>query len=361
MVEHSLTGFGLKPETTYTWELAGIEGEVTTGAVPSELDTLILEITGAPFGFDGVLMYVSCGYFIMVDTDGDVVWAQESAIYDSLPDGMYWSQASHSVLALEDSTMGRGVSSFNEVNVSGEEVLRLEADEDFTLKLTHDVSRWSDYVYLLGEDEADISGFEIFKGTEHLATWQIDAEFADVPNIDTDHINTLSVNEGGEVVMSVYGFHGVISVDGNPDSPTFLQMNWHASGDPGGDVPDLPDPDYVIEDGLNFRRQHNTNMFDGQLWLFDNSSQPTSRGLVFDLDDSTGQLLLDQEYNLDLACSNQGGVLKVDGGALITCANQNKGHLFPTGGADPVYTIKGSCPMEGPLDKGVRVYPVMFE
>ena len=357
--EHSLTGWGLLAETTYTWELAGIEGEVTTGALPEGLADLEVEVTGEPFGLDAVLMYVSCGYFVMLDGQGRVIWAYETDVYDGLPDGMFWSQPDQSVLALRDSTMAPDISVFSEVHVSGEEVLRLEPDEDFTLLLTHDVARWGPYTYLLGERPDDISGFEVFEGHEYLGTYMLDESFPDVDNLRIDHIHGLSVSALGEVTLSVHGFDAVVAVDGDPASPTFLQKLWHASGAPDG-INDLPGPTYVPRGEEGFLKQHNAGLYDGLLWLYDNLGTETSRVVVYSLDDERGRLELEHSWAMDRVCRNQGGALPVEDGALATCANQNLVWLFPADSEEPAWTISATCGA-GFLNGSTRAYPVTIE
>ena len=201
---------------------------------------------------------------------------------------------------------------------------------------------------------------QVFEGHTHLGTYMLDDSFPEVDNLGIDHVNTLSVAADGEVALSVFGFDGVVSVDGDPASPTFLQMNWHASGSPGGDD-DLPDPDYVPEgDERAFFKQHNAGMYDGRLWLYDNLSRDTSRVVVFSLDDERGRLVEESSWAMDRVCRQQGGALPVDGGALATCSNDNLAWLFPEDSDAPVWTISATC---GPgwLQASTRAYPVKVE
>ncbi|MBX2797393.1 MAG: hypothetical protein KTR31_06995 [Myxococcales bacterium] len=358
---HELTGWGLKADTDYGWEVAGASGTVTTGELPQVLQTVQITTSGELFGTDAVMVYVSCGWFIMVDGDGDIVWGAPTDVYDGISDGMMWSQADRSVLAVRGSVMGTGPSALVETDLLGNEALTLEADTHFSLRLTHDVGRWGPYTYLLGE-ASGIGGFEVWEGTTHRGTYLLSDDFDSVDNLGVAHVNGLSVSEEGEVVVSVFAFDGVVVVDGDPDSPTFLDLLWHAAGDPGG-ANDLPDPDYVPAQGTLFQRQHNASLHDGQLWVFDNRSQSDPRALRMSIDESTGTLSEDDSWSVDRACPNQGGAMPIEGGVLATCANTRDVYAFRDGADVADFSLKASCPGQGGFgfNGSTRAYPVTIE
>ena len=357
---HELTGWGLKPLTTYTWSLAGHEGEVQTGPLPWELRDVDLSVSGTLFGMDALLVYVSCGWFLMVDGEGDIVWAEPTDVYDELPDGMAWSQADRSVLAVRDSTMSLDESVFSEIHVSGEEVLRLEPDVHFTRRLTHDVARWGPYTYLLGERDG-IAGFEVWEGTTLIGDYGLEEDFGEVEGLSRDHANGITVTSAGEVVISVLAFDAVVAVDGDPRSPTFLQRTWHASGAPGGPADDLPEADYAPRSGEVFVGQHNASRHGDDLWVFDNFSDGFSRAVRLRMDHEAGLLIDEESWSMLSICPNQGGAIPVEGGVLTTCANAREAKLFRHGEAEPAFALRAACPGAARLEGFTRAFPVQVE
>lgn len=359
--EHSFTGWGLAAETTYTWEMADAGGAIDTGRLPADLRGADIDVSGTLFGTDAVLVNMPCGYFAMVDTDGQIIWAIPTTVYDSISDGMFWSQPDRSVLAVRDSLMSRDSSLVVEHHVSGEELLRLEPG-DFTMGLSHDIGRWGAYTYLLGEIGPAIGGFEVWEGTDFLGMWTLRDAFPDEPLGDA-HVNGLNVSAEGEVLISVHARDGVVAVDGDPASPTFLQMVWHAAGEPGG-RDDLPDPDYVPEGpGDLFVHQHNASRHGDMLWLFDNESQPDSRALRMRMDHERGVLVEDGAWSIGRTCLNQGGAIPIDGGVLITCANSGDVYAVREDAASPDWSFHADCGGGGFgfLEGHTRAYPVTVE
>jgi hypothetical protein len=107
---------------------------------------------------------------------------------------------------------------------------------EFQLNLTHDADSWGGYTYLLGETSAGVGGFEVFDGPTRLGQWLLTDAFA-AGEVGRSHVNGLTVSERGEVVISELTYDAVLAVDGDPASPTFLQLQWHAVGSPGGQRP----------------------------------------------------------------------------------------------------------------------------
>lgn len=354
---HELVVWGLLPDATYDIAAEGAATTVTTGSLPPGLSGLRVDVTGTLFGTDAVLVYVKCGYFVVVDGLGRVVWFLPTEVYDAFTDGMRWSQEDRSVLAVTDSTMTRDTSEFLEVDVTGTERLRLSTS-DFQLKLTHDVARWGDYTYLLGETGGRIGGFEVFQGTTRLGQWLLTDDFSGGGLVNA-HVNGISVSETGEVLISVHGYSDLVAVDGDPASPTFLQLAWHAQGNPNG-FPTLPNPDYVPDDPPLFERQHAAHRFGDELWLFDNESQRDARALRALLDPVTGTMTELDSWSMGRQCPNQGGSLPISGGVLATCANSDEVAAFRDATSAPDWTMHASCGSGGFPGGGAstRAYPV---
>jgi len=364
--EAALIGWGLRAETTYAWEVEGVTGTVVTGALPPELGGLSVQTTGTLFGADGVLVYVDCGWFLIVDSEGEVIWTAESEAFDRLSDGMMWSQPDRSLLTVRDSAMSNNESLFVEVGVAGDERLRLLPGTDFSLALTHDVGRWGPYTYLLGEDTR-VGGFEVWEGTEHLGTWLLSDAFSEVGDLEVAHVNGLTASDEGEVVISALGFNAVLTVDGDPASPTFLQMLWHARGVSGGGG--LPNPDFTPESGDVFERQHNASVHGDELWVFDNGSASSARAVRLSLDAGAGTLTELDAWPLNQQCMNQGGAMPLDGGVLATCANTGDVSAFRDGADTPEWTLHASCGgpggpggnMGGNMGGSTRAFPVQVQ
>jgi hypothetical protein len=358
--EHQIWGWGLRAETTYDWSLADLQGTVTTGALPPALAEAELTVTGTLFGMDAVFVYLACGYFAMVDGEGQIIWALPTDVYDALPDGMLWSPETQSVLAITDSTMSFDQSLYVETHLSGTELVRLEPG-DFELDLTHDVGRWGPYTYLLGEGSG-IGGFEVFEGETRVGSVSLDDYYEGVQGLNLAHVNGLVLTEDGEAVMSLHGFDSVVGIDADPTSPTFGELRWMAQGAPGGQ--DLPDPDYVPVLGSVFERQHNASRHGDSLWVFDNMSQEQSRAAHLVLDEAAGTMQVQEAWDMGKLCLAQGGAIPIEGGVLATCATSAEVKEFRTGEKEPSWTLHATCGASGPLGSmasSTRAFPVTVE
>jgi hypothetical protein len=356
--EHELWGWGLLPETTYDWSLAGLQGTVTTGALPEVLAAADITVSGTLFGMDAVFVYLACGYFAMIDGAGQIIWALPTEVYDALPDGMLWSPETQSVLAISDSTMTFDQSLYVETHLSGAQLARLEPG-DFELDLTHDVGRWGPYTYLLGE-EGGIGGFEVFEGQTRLGSVSLVDYYGGLQGLNLAHVNGLVLTEDGEAVMSLHGFDSALGIDADPLSPTFGELRWMALGAPGGGQ-DLPDPDYLPAEGIAFRRQHNVSRHGQSLWVFDNMSQEHSRALQLTLDDTDGSMREQASWSVGKVCMAQGGAIPIEGGVLATCATSAEVFAFRQDSKEPDWTMHATCGLGAPLgslSSSTRAFPV---
>ncbi len=190
-------------------------------------------------------------------------------------------------------------------------------------------------------------------------TYLLDESFPEVRDINRAHVNGLAVSAEGEVLLSLYAFDAVVSVDGDPASPTFLQMLWHASGAPG-DGDDLPDPDY-IPPVTAFQAQHNASRVGDALWIFDNQSRMDARALRLRMDHVAGTIVEERAWSLDRRCANQGGAIPIEGGVLATCANSREVFQFLEDEEEAAWTLEASCPGGHPLSGFTRAHPVIIE
>lgn len=361
--EHTLLGWGLLPETTYDWRIGELSGQVTTGALPERLRSADIDVTGTSWGFDAVLHPMSCAgadYFTMIDGQGRIVWYEENDVFfTSSMAGYEWSQAARTVLSVNSDT-------FLEQDVAGNVVLELWEGVDFDHSLHHDTERWGDYRYLLFErpypnpgGTLDIDGIHVFEGNTLLGTFYLDDHFTvGQGRGDWSHGNGLQVTETGELILSLLNFDTVVSIDGDPASPTFLEVNWHAVGTSQG----LPGADYtfVSGEGEGFNGQHNASRHGDELWLFDNRGERDSRAARFLLDDALGTLALDRAWSFEVTCHNQGGALPLTGGGVLaTCANEGQVWAFEEALDEPSWTLQARCGDEAGLSI-TRAIPVFI-
>ncbi|MEN0065854.1 MAG: hypothetical protein AAGA48_27185 [Myxococcota bacterium] len=347
-VTHELLAWGLEADTTYTWTVSNATGSLTTGLLPTELNPLTVDVQGTLFGTDAVLVYVGCGYFLMIESDGDVVWFGETDVYDFLADGMMWSQETRTVLALRDSTMSfNEPSKYEEIDLLGQTLLELNEGVDFDARLTHDIGRWQGYTYLLAEDQSRGGGFLVYDGPTFLGQWSLLDDFV----TGNSHVNGLTVSTTGEVVISDLTSDTIVAVDGDPASPTFLKRLWHASGGTGSN---LPDPDYEPVSGILFDGQHNASRHGDELWVFDNRSQGDSRALRMAMDHVNGKLTEIDSWSMNRRCNNQGGAMPLPGGVLATCANTGRVLAFADGSNEAEWAMLAECQGAGMT----RAFPV---
>ena len=110
-----------------------------------------------------------------------------------------------------------------------------------------------------------------------------------------------------------------------------------------------------------FMRQHDPD-FIGEGWIsvFDNRNEATSRGVRALMNHAQGTLVELESWSLDRTCHNQGGVLPMPGGALLTCSNSDEVSAFRSGEELPAWTMLATCGA-GSGSTSVRAYPVFIE
>ena len=360
---HVFYAWGLLPETTYEWDAGVGSGQLTTGALPPSLADLDVDVQGQLFGMDAVLVYVSCGWFVMLDSNGRVIWHQESGLYDYITDGMRWSQEERMMLTLQDTPFSEeSQSAVLKRDLAGRDVLYLSG-EDLALRTTHDLDVWNGYLYVLGREPGAFpfteGGVEVFDGSKRIGQWMISDAFPEEPSIELDHLNTLSVGEDGEITLSVYNRSAVLGLDGDPASPQFLGMRYHALGDPE-QLNAFDDPDYAPVSEVLFKGPHNPNREGDSLWVFDNESGWTSRAVELAMN-GDGTLTERAVYSAGDTCPNQGGAIPVEGGVLVTCPMNHSVYLYREGAAEPDWTLTASCGERTVQQVSTRGYPVKVE
>lgn len=353
--DHQIHGWGLRADTTYDWSIGEISGQLTTGPIPDLLSGLNVTTTGELFGIDGVLVYTSCGMFVIVDGEGELIGGLYTEVYDAFTDGMMWSQPDRSLIVTNDATMTPGPSEYQELAIWGDELGHMVPGE-FALDLTHDVGRWGPYTYLLGA-QGSAEGFEVMQGTTSLGIWLMPDAF---PGVTNTHLNGLFVSDQGEVILSDRNYSSVVAVDGDPASASFLQLNWHAEGELGVGYGDA---DYRPPGGVLFDQQHNASRHGDELWVFDNLSQPEPRALRMAMDHANGLVTEIESWTVPGFCPNQGGAMKIDEGVLATCGNTGDVLQFREGESTAAWTMSAFCGGGGGGGAGrsTRAFPVIVE
>lgn len=344
--EHTLTAWGLAPETVYSWELYGSSGTFETLPLPSAFDGLSVTVSGELPGVDLVLHSLPCGernWFVMFDSTGRLMWFQEAEWSSADGRGYDWDDENRSLMA-------SSAKLFVEIGASGQELLRLEQGTHFSDELHHDVSRWGAYTYLLAEyseSGKNLDRVDVFEGTALLGSWRLTDTYdvASNPNQggeEWSHGNGFNVNADGQGIFSTLSFSGVVAFDADPASATFLDHQFLASGTADG----LPDPDYtpLIPDA-GFAQQHAAHRLGDELWIFDNTGDGfTSRGLRLKLEHDQSGLAILEEWPMGGGCRAQGGAYPLDGGGMLaTCAPTGDVWGFAAGQQEPIWTLNAWC------------------
>ncbi len=357
---HELLVWGLRAGTTYRWAAGDQGGELTTGALPEELAGAVVEVAGRPFGFDAVLQVLRCNYtwLVMLDGEGRIVWYHQTGVYQGPMDGYAWLPDDREVVAVNGPAL-------EVVDLGGRTTMRLVEGEDFDGSLHHDATRWGDLTYALFEEpvgDLDVDGFHVWDGDRLVGSFRLGDPF-DVPATgqgDWSHANGLNATDDGLVVMSLRNFDTVLAVDGDPASPTFLQVVWSATGSD----PVLGAPTFAAAAGPleGFHHQHNASLHGDRLWLFDNEGDGVrSRAARYVLDGAAGEVRHEASWFLEHRCDIQSGALPIDGGVLTSCATTGQVAAFRDGEVRPGFTLEARCGPGLVAAPITRAFPVDFD
>jgi len=332
--------WGLKADTSYTWAAGTTTDSVTTGSLPAALLAVDIATTGATDAFDAILRPLTCEgarYLVMIDNDGDVVWFAENSIWNSGMHAYEWSPDTRTVMVSNHDH-------FEELALDGTIGLTLDRGVDFDEPLHHDLARWGPYTYLLfeyNENSVWVDGIYVFEGSTQIGEFKLgDHYVVDGGFGDWSHGNGIENGDNGELTMSLLVFDTVLGVDGDPASPTFLDVAWSA----GGTTSALPGLDFAAGPGLldGFNGQHNATRRGDQLWVFDNLSAGLSRSARYSLT-AAGEVLHEESWSFDNTCPIQGGAVPVGDGVLGTCVAVNDVRYFENGVPDAVWELEVQC------------------
>jgi hypothetical protein len=347
-VEIRLFAWGLKPNTTYDWMIGDAAGTVTTGALPADLTEATVSVSGAIDGFDAVMQPIDCNdqYFVAVDSDGDFIWYEQNSLYQNGMNGYEWSQEARSLSIASAST-------FVEIEVTGDTLLSLNQGADFSGDLHHDLGNWGDYRYLLFDRTVNglaVDGFYVFDGSTLMGTFALEDHYTVTGGggpgpggNDWSHANGINITDDGDLILSLLQFDSVLSIDADPSSGTFLDINWVVDGSGNG----LPGADYTAPSGADegFSGQHNASFHADGLWLYDNDgSGDGSRAAHYELDLTAGQVLHVESWDMGEICSIEGGAVPIGNGTVLaTCATARDIKQYASGSTDPIFSLNASC------------------
>ncbi len=358
---HTLTAWGLGADRTWAWSHDDRSGTLKTGSLPDQLAGLTTEQSGQITGFDAVLRVLQCAsnWFVMFNEGGEIVWYTPAEVYANPTNGYEWSQAERSVFSLAPHRL-------LQTHVSGEVLLELDEATHFPGKnLHHDITRWGPYTYVIFDEpygglRAD--GILVFRGTELVGTFRLSDTYTppDTGTGDWAHANGINANEEGLIALSLRNFDMVLGIDGDPDSPTFLDILWTA----GGSAQALGTPNFnpAIGPEEGWAGQHNPHVDGDRLTLFDNFGDGVvSRAARFHLDPTTGQAVHERSWYLDELCQIQSGAVPFDGGILASCASSGKVSAFAEASTEPSFQLEARCPPNGFVTAITRGIPVRIE
>jgi hypothetical protein len=260
-------------------------------------------------------------------------------LYTNGMSGYDWDDVGPAVL-------NASASRFERTDMDGAQSLVLTRGADFDEGLHHDVETWGGYTYLLyeySEGAAVVDGIHVFEGSRRVGSFELGDHYAVSGSGEWSHANGIEASDDGQIILSMLNHSAVVAVDGDPSSPTFLEVLWSAAGEAS-----LPDPTYgppsSTSDG--FSSQHNASFVDGLLWLFDNRGAGSySRAAAYELDQS--DVVRVETYDFSARCDVQGGAIPVGGGVLGTCASANDVRWWGRGETDASWTLQGDCAVGG--------------
>lgn len=375
--EHAIRLFLMAPLRSYTYTARALDdaalqdtGAFQTGALPAGAQAQLAVTGTASFPYALVLTHCKPDpHVLIVDTTGEVLWYQGF-------DGKSYPPRSHAASFTEDQTVlviaGGDVI---EVDLAGDTVLHLRAEEDLPHEVHHDVFRRDGRTWVLFHERVTwmgkhylLDGVYVFDAAgERIATWRLFDHFQpSMPpssNGDYSHANSVWVDEDGDFYVSMRHLNAVAKMDGRLASPDFGSILWRLTGSA---EPHDFDSDFFFYDGVpgvdTFQHQHNAHVLpDGRLVLFDNRRVPeeASRVLVFELDESKWIAQIDEQYDLPLHCHFQGSAWTTTEGAPVGhCAPSATAYEFGDGPHTiATWTMRATCD-QGPSMFVPRTVPI---
>jgi len=322
---HELPLYFMAPEQGYdvdviatAWPDDGISATVTTGPVPNKVASS-LDMTGtSTMGLIGT--HNPCdndAIGVIYDTNtGDLVW------YHLLEPGGTFGTNDMMMFTEDMTILGESVGSISEVDLMGEDVVRLpDLADAFGVPVGglfgnfhHDIMKRNGIYYVIVQE--DFGGFDVLDalilfdgyGTE-LARWHAQEHLAIPPNWGGDflHANSVYVDEAGDIYLSMLSQAMIAKLDGDLASPTWGDPIWLLDGDgPAGELDGTLFADFsAVGPPDEFEDEHSAaSRSDGRLQLLDNNN---GRALVITIDEVNSMAIVDAEFaTFEDSCSVQG-------------------------------------------------------
>jgi hypothetical protein len=351
----------LAPHTEYVYRAYRVDdpsqtavGWFTTGEVP---DAARLAMTGEGESDAALLGFTSpcqlgAAVLIADPRTGEVLWYHDFTDGGGgVVEGVAFTE-DHTVLALVDGEI-------REVDLVGDELLRLSPGLDFALPVHHDVFRkdgltWALFDELAREPDGQdylLDGFYAFDpGGAKVVEWHLKDHFTppagsgDPVSLDYSHANAIWVDDDQRVTFSMRGLSAFAYVDGDPGSPAFGEIVDRVAN------PDSPfGSDHALATAVggpaDFEHQHNVHTLpDGHVTLLDNRISYAENSRVIELALEAGLATITAAWELPEHCDYEGGAWRTSSGhPLATCAPSRTAYEFdPTSGA-VVWTARADC------------------
>jgi hypothetical protein len=354
----------LRPETEYDFVVRALDGSVErsgsfrTDPLPPGLGSW-LTVTGQS-SVPLLGTEIPCSeeaYGVIYDTaTGELVWYELLDEDGKLtPMDMIQFTEDHTVLG---ETSGRVV----EVDLSGEVLLELVQGEDFQDELHHDLFKRDGRIYalrMLGGggppepgSEPMFDGFYVFDAATGALVDEWDGPSSlpipDDAEGDWMHTNTIWVDEGGDIYLSLYSQNSVLQLaaDGT--------LQWVLAGEEPAGLGN----DYTLDWGstprTGFVQQHAVSRLpDGTLVLLDNAH---GRALTWSLDEEARTATLLAEYPAgEPMCGPQGtAAVTSSGNILVGCLSGMLQEYTPQGSVAWTASVRGCA--DRPI--AARYYPL---
>jgi hypothetical protein len=376
--------WGLAAGSEYHWWFTDAEGGVrASGIHVADAGPVLAEVSvsGRLVGTDAVLTQVGCDgseRLVMVDGEGAVRWVGDPAAWrpsTTRVRGYGLTDEGH-VLAILDNDQ------WVEVTPEGQLLLQVDRTAGHGRPFHHDLVRHGELTYVLDAREVEeggrrvvYDGFTVYDagGTE-VAAWSAQGHLqpsqgspccgdywgSDFPGaVDFAHSNSLTVSQGGDVLLTYRYIDAVQAVRGDPLHPSFGELLYTLVGRPDSPVPS----DFVLIDPVqgdpSFGSPHHVQATEQGLRLYDNGWQPdrSTRILELALDVGAATATVTDALALGLYCPIQGSAFPVDDQWLTVCSGDDR--IFTVDG-DGLRTWEAwfTCPDGASMRPPYRAVPV---
>jgi hypothetical protein len=410
--------------TTVTTARAGM----TTGALPSEMDDIALTAWGTADAVRNVMFNYGChdpvdpdhDWIVISDTSGRVVWYENpedtvgakkfvTALNVSRPDKHILAVLDHEYV-IEYALSGEVVKLYckDDPSVGGLQCVdAVSADKVFDEYVHHDVHKENGRIWVLTAEEqivpdADncdavsatypiiVDGVYAFRTSDDalVEEWDMSEAYTHsytdatctscsagywggrLTGCDWGHANGLWVDAAKQWTFSQKHWNRLVSVDGNPTSGTYRDLDWELEGDGvGGDYALVSSGSYTS----TFDNQHAPMWTAGDTTLlFDNHTAAApndTRGIEIDWStgdaDIVGQYTMESPTGSGLNCLTGGAVMDVTGGNIVAfcvgSGTDDRPVFNEFDGIDSVvWGLKAACPAGQRSAPSYRGYPNLW-